>query len=238
MFGKKQSAEPAKVTSTSLAEESAKIIDVFEKAVTNLKEVASRAQAEKEVREQEIIELQTEAANLEAVSNKATWPRRLVGCYHNIMDKIRDVSEIDFKVEEVMKAKSFNDFVNGDVEKAFYLGFFRNELQQPLSVAMQIRGDEGIALVKSFDEAMQKARPYVEEMSAIADDAMAKEEFTMLDVVNEVSDKVNYKQEEDKFYVIFILGMWVKHLIDEDVISETEEDEDDEDFVENPNADA
>ena len=58
MFGKKQSAEPAKVTSTSLAEESAKIIDVFEKAVTNLKEVASRAQAEKEVREQEIIELQ------------------------------------------------------------------------------------------------------------------------------------------------------------------------------------
>lgn len=67
MFGKKQSAEPAKVTSTSLAEESAKIIDVFEKAVTNLKEVASRAQAEKE-----IIELQTEAANLEAVSNKAT----------------------------------------------------------------------------------------------------------------------------------------------------------------------
>lgn len=108
------------------------------------------------------------------LTKQQPWPRRLVGCYHNIMDKIRDVSEIDFKVEEVMKAKSFNDFVNGDVEKAFYLGFFRNELQQPLSVAMQIRGDEGIALVKSFDEAMQKARPYVEEMSAIADDAMAK----------------------------------------------------------------
>ena len=71
MFGKKQSAEPAKVTSTSLAEESAKIIDVFEKAVTNLKEVASRAQ--------EIIELQTEAANLEAVSNKATAMAEKIG---------------------------------------------------------------------------------------------------------------------------------------------------------------
>lgn len=78
MFGKKQSAEPAKVTSTSLAEESAKIIDV-EKAVTNFKEVASRAQAEKEVREQEIIELQTEAANLEAVSNKATAMAEKIG---------------------------------------------------------------------------------------------------------------------------------------------------------------
>ena len=74
MFGKKQSAEPAKVTSTSLAEESAKIIDVFEKA-----EVASKAQAEKEFREQEIIELQTEAANLEAVSNKATAMAEKIG---------------------------------------------------------------------------------------------------------------------------------------------------------------
>lgn len=74
MFGKKQSAEPAKVTSTSLAEESAKIIDVFEKAVTNLKEVASKTQAEKE-----IIELQTEAANLEAVSNKATAMAEKIG---------------------------------------------------------------------------------------------------------------------------------------------------------------
>lgn len=73
MFGKKQSAKPAKVTSTSL------IIDVFEKAVTNLKEVASKAQAEKEVREQEIIELQTEAANLEAVSNKATAMAEKIG---------------------------------------------------------------------------------------------------------------------------------------------------------------
>lgn len=63
MFGKKQSAEPAKVTSTSLAEESAKIIDVFEK----------------EVREQEIIELQTEAANLEAGSNKATAMAEKIG---------------------------------------------------------------------------------------------------------------------------------------------------------------
>lgn len=49
MFGKKQSAEPAKVTSTSLA------------------------------REQEIIELQTEAANLEAVSNKATAMAEKIG---------------------------------------------------------------------------------------------------------------------------------------------------------------
>ena len=154
------------------------------------------------------------------------------------MDKIRDVSEIDFSVEDVIKAKSFLDFVDGNVEKAFYLGFFRDELQRPLAISMQIRGDEGIALVKSFDEAMQKARPYVEKMSAVTDEAMAKDEFTLLDVVNEVVDGIDYEEENDKFYVVFILGMWVKHLINEDVISETDEDNEDEYFVENPNADA
>lgn len=41
--------------------------------------ITSRAQAEKEVREQEIIELQTEAANLEAVSNKATAMAEKIG---------------------------------------------------------------------------------------------------------------------------------------------------------------
>ena len=39
----------------------------------------AKAQAEKEVREQEIIELQTEAANLEAVSNKATAMAEKIG---------------------------------------------------------------------------------------------------------------------------------------------------------------
>lgn len=76
MFGKNR---PDKVSSSSLIEESNKIVNIFNSAVEQLLGVAKKA------KEQEITELQTEAANLEAVSNKQQpWPRRLVGCFHNI----------------------------------------------------------------------------------------------------------------------------------------------------------
>lgn len=52
-----------KITSSSLAEESSKIIDAFQSTVNKLRDAA---------KEQEIILLQTETANLSEVSNKAT----------------------------------------------------------------------------------------------------------------------------------------------------------------------
>lgn len=150
-------------------------------------------------------------------------------------EQIRDVKDIQFDVEQLMKAKSFLEIVDGNVETAFYFGFFRDELQRPLQVALMVRGEEGIELVKSFDKAMQDARPYVDQMTEVSNKLMEGEEFTMLDVINGTINGIEYKEENDKFYVAFILGMWTRHLIDEDVV---ESQDDDEDFVEDPNADA
>lgn len=61
-----------KITSSSLAEESSKIIDAFQSTVNKLRDVAKRADDEKAAKEQEIILLQTETANLSEVFNKAT----------------------------------------------------------------------------------------------------------------------------------------------------------------------
>ena len=61
-----------KITSSSLAEESSKIIDAFQSTVNKLRDVAKRTDDEKAAKEQEIISLQTETANLSEVSNKAT----------------------------------------------------------------------------------------------------------------------------------------------------------------------
>lgn len=61
-----------KITSSSLAEESSKIIDAFQSTVNKLRDVAKRADDEKAAKEQEIILLQTETANLSEVSNNAT----------------------------------------------------------------------------------------------------------------------------------------------------------------------
>lgn len=153
------------------------------------------------------------------------------------MAEIRDIAEINFDVEKVMKANSFLEIVDNNVETAFYLGFLRDELQKPLQIALMVRGEEGIALVKSFDEAMQKARPYLDAMTGATEKAMDNDEFTLLDVANQAVAEVEYKEPNDKFYVAFIVGMWVKHLIDEDVFENTEDDAE-EDFIEDPNADA
>lgn len=61
-----------KITSSSLAEEPSKIIDAFQSTVNKLRDVAKRADDEKAAKEQEIILLQTETANLSEVSNNAT----------------------------------------------------------------------------------------------------------------------------------------------------------------------
>lgn len=68
-----------KITSSSLAEESSKIIDAFQSTVNKLRDVAKRADDEKAAKEQEIILLQTETANLSEVSNKATAMAEKIG---------------------------------------------------------------------------------------------------------------------------------------------------------------
>lgn len=65
-----------KITSSSLAEESSKIIDAFQSTVNKLRDVAKRADDEKAAKEQEIILLQTETANLSEVSNKSNFHGR------------------------------------------------------------------------------------------------------------------------------------------------------------------
>lgn len=68
-----------RVSSSSLIEESNKIVNIFNSAVEQLLGVAKKANEEKAAKEQEITELQTEAANLEAVSNKATAMAEKIG---------------------------------------------------------------------------------------------------------------------------------------------------------------
>lgn len=151
------------------------------------------------------------------------------------MDDIRNIEKIEMDFKKVLEAKSFLEIVDNNVETAFALGFLREDLQEPLSLVIQLRGEEGIRLVKSFDVAMQAARPYVTQASDLADSKIESgEDCTLVDVVNYVLNNLEYKEENDKLYVAFILGMWALNMAKED---ENFEDDDD-DFVENPSADA
>lgn len=216
-----------KITSSSLAEESSKIIDAFQSTVNKLRDVAKRADDEKAAKEQEIISLQTETANLSEVSNKATS----MADNNNQMGKLID---IEFELDEFLNAESFLDLAKGDITRAFALGYLRDELQEPLHAAIDA-GDKGLRLSKSFDMAIRKVRPYVSDMTKISDEEMSKDDFSLMEVCNAVLDQLTYEEPEDELYVAFVLGMWTLHLLHETTETETDSDEN---FVEDPTADA
>jgi hypothetical protein len=224
-----------KITSSSLAEESSKIIDAFQSTVNKLRDVAKRADDEKAAKEQEIILLQTETANLSEVSNKQLpWPIRLEVYFNNQMGKLIDIKDIEFELDEFLNAESFLDLAKGDITRAFALGYLRDELQEPLHAAIDA-GDKGLRLSKSFDMAIQKVRPYVNDMTKISDEEMSKDDFSLMEVCNAVLDQLTYEEPEDELYVAFVLGMWTLHLLHKATEAETDSDED---FVEDPTADA
>lgn len=137
--------------------------------------------------------------------------------------------DIEFELDEFLNAESFLDLAKGDITRAFALGYLRDELQEPLHAAIDA-GDKGLRLSKSFDMAIQKVRPYVNDMTKISDEEMSKDDFSLMEVCNAVLDQLTYE-----VYVAFVLGMWTLHLLHKATEAETDSDED---FVEDPTADA
>lgn len=162
------------------------------------------------------------------------WPIRLEVYFNNQMGKLIDIKDIEFELDEFFNAESFLDLAKGDITRAFALGYLRDELQEPLHAAIDA-GDKGLRLSKSFDMAIQKVRPYVNDMTKISDEEMSKDDFSLMEVCNAVLDQLTYEEPEDELYVAFVLGMWTLHLLHKATEAETDSDED---FVEDPTADA
>lgn len=162
------------------------------------------------------------------------WPIRLEVYFNNQMGKLIDIKDIEFELDEFFNAESFLDLTKGDITRAFALGYLRDELQEPLYAAIDA-GDKGLRLSKSFDMAIQKVRPYVNDMTKISDEEMSKDDFSLMEVCNAVLDQLTYEEPEDELYVAFVLGMWTLHLLHKATEAETDSDED---FVEDPTADA
>lgn len=162
------------------------------------------------------------------------WPIKLEVYFNNQMGKLIDIKDIEFELDEFLNAESFLDLAKGDITRAFALGYLRDELQEPLHAAIDA-GDKGLRLSKSFDMAIQKVRPYVNDMTKISDEEMSKDDFSLMEVCNAVLDQLTYEEPEDELYVAFVLGMWTLHLLHKATEAETDSDED---FVEDPTADA
>lgn len=224
-----------KITSSSLAEESSKIIDAFQSTVNKLRDVAKRADDEKAVKNKRLFYYKLRQLILaKSLLKQLPWPIKLEVYFNNQMGKLIDIKDIEFELDEFLNAESFLDLAKGDITRAFALGYLRDELQEPFHAAIDA-GDKGLRLSKSFDMAIQKVRPYIDDMTKISDEEMSKDDFSLMEVCNAVLEQLTYEEPEDELYVAFVLGMWTLHLLHKATEAETDSDED---FVEDPTADA
>lgn len=224
-----------KITSSSLAEESSKIIDAFQSTVNKLRDVAKEQMMRKQLKNKRLFYYKLRQLILaKSLIKQLPWPIRLEVYFNNQMGKLIDIKDIEFEFDEFLNAESFLDLAKGDITRAFALGYLRDELQEPLHAAIDA-GDKGLRLSKSFDMAIQKVRPYVNDMTKISDEEMSKDDFSLMEVCNAVLDQLTYEEPEDELYVAFVLGMWTLHLLHKATEAETDSDED---FVEDPTADA
>lgn len=116
---------------------------------------------------------------------------------------------IDFS--SVKECKSFSEWVNGDISNAFYLGFLREEFSE--YVPELNRSEEGIQFLKSIATANTNAKKYLKELSRLIDPYLKSEEgFVVLDMINDVLEKVSLEKKDDVYEVAFILGIYTDYL--------------------------
>lgn len=116
---------------------------------------------------------------------------------------------IDFTT--VKGCKSFNEWVNKDISNAFYLGFLREEFSK--YAPKMSESEEGVQFIKSMVTAGEKAKKYLKELARLMEPYLhSKEGFIILDMVNDVLEKVSLEKEDDIYGVACVLGVYVNYL--------------------------
>lgn len=119
-------------------------------------------------------------------------------------------SPIDFNT--LRTATSFQEWINEDISRAFYLGLMRKELSKCIE-DVKDRGEEGVKLLKSIDEASVKTKPYLKEIAILIEPYLRDAEgFIVLDMVNDVLNHIEPSNEGDIFNIAYTLGIYVDYL--------------------------
>lgn len=116
---------------------------------------------------------------------------------------------IDFTTIE--GCKSFDDWVNGDISNAFYLGFLREEFSE--YVPKMNESEEGIQFLKSMAIANTNAKKYLKELARLMKPYLeSKNGFVILDMINDVLERVSLEKDNDIYGVALVLGIYTDYL--------------------------
>lgn len=122
---------------------------------------------------------------------------------------------MDYPVDlsTIKECNSFMEWVDNDISKAFYLGFMRHEFADQIEELTNREDGSGIELLKSIDGASVEAKPYLKELARLMEPYLQSSEgFVVLDMVNDVLERVSPKKEDDIYKIAYILGIYTDYL--------------------------
>lgn len=127
--------------------------------------------------------------------------------------KVKNLMEYPIDLSTIEEYDSFLEWVDNDISKAFYLGFMRHMFADLIEGLTNREDGKGIALLKSIDGASIEAKPYLKELARLMEPYLQSPDgFIILDMVNDVLERVTPKKEDDIYKIAYVLGIYVDHL--------------------------
>lgn len=127
--------------------------------------------------------------------------------------KVKSLMDYPVDLSTIKECNSFMEWVDNDISKAFYLGFMRHEFADQIEELTNREDGSGIELLKSIDGASVEAKPYLKELARLMEPYLQSSEgFVVLDMVNDVLERVSPKKEDDIYKIAYILGIYTDYL--------------------------
>lgn len=127
--------------------------------------------------------------------------------------KVKSLMDYPVDLSTIKECNSFMEWVDNDISKAFYLGFMRHEFADQIEELTNREDGSGIELLKSIDGASIEAKPYLKELARLMEPYLQSSEgFVVLDMVNDVLERVSPKKEDDIYKIAYILGIYTDYL--------------------------
>lgn len=127
--------------------------------------------------------------------------------------KVKSLMDYPVDLSTIKECNSFTEWVDNDISKAFYLGFMRHEFADQIEELTNREDGSGIELLKSIDGASIEAKPYLKELARLMEPYLQSSEgFVVLDMVNDVLERVSPKKEDDIYKIAYILGIYTDYL--------------------------
>lgn len=127
------------------------------------------------------------------------------------MDTIKEWSECKIDFSTIPQYSSFIEWMDKDVSRAFYTGYFMEKVKEGLSNFSSNSSSFVDELYDVFDNSLKYKPELIKYLSEAAEN---DPNFNILEVTNTILNKLDFENPDDKYGVSFIIGSVLGQLVD------------------------